>query len=424
MIPDIKCRSIFFISLFIVIAFLCRDAPAQPLSKQELQPNNKYGADFEEAWSFIRDNYAWLDEKTIDWNRVYDHFIPLAENAENNTDFIALLEQLIEQLYDHHAHLGVNTSSSPRMVPSGSDIWAEFRKDEVLITSVRSNSGAENEGVKVGMEIISVRGVPILKAIENRIPVTISEPGPEVLDWALKAVLAGYHDEPVQIEVRAGDQTKKMEFQPGLRDQTGDLLSMDILDKNTGYIQIQNSLGNVDLIRDWDRALEKLKDTDVLILDLRNTPGGGNSTVARGIMSRLISQTKPYQMHELPSEEREFGVKRIWVEQAAPRGPFTYTKPVAVLVGRWTGSMGEGLAIGLDGMKIATVIGTPMAGLRGALYSHTLPHTGIEIRIPAERLCHIDGTPREEFVPPVLIKSDLDVEELPETILNSDFINQ
>jgi len=419
----VKHRVIFFLSFMIAFP-VYGGLSTQSLSKQELQPNNKYGADFEEAWSFIRDNYAWLEEKTTDWNRVYDHFMPFAENAENNTEFIALLEQLIEQLYDHHAHLGVNTSSSPRMVPSGSDIWAEFRKDKVLITSVRGNSGAENEGVKAGMEIISVGGVPVLKAVENRIPVTISEPGPEVLDWALQSVIAGYHDEPVQIEVSAGDQTKKMEFQPELRDQTGDLLSMDILDKNTGYIQIHNSLGNVDLIREWDRALEKLKDTDALILDLRNTPGGGNSTVARGIMSRLISQTKPYQMHELPSEEREFGVKRIWVEQAAPRGPFTYTKPVAVLVGRWTGSMGEGLAIGLDGMERATVIGTPMAGLRGALYNHTLPNTGIEIRIPAERLYHIDGTPREKFLPPVLVKSDLGVEELPETILNSDFINQ
>lgn len=419
----VKHRVIFFLSFMIAFP-IYGYLSTQSISKQELQPNNKYRADFEEAWSFIRDNYAWLEEKTTDWNRVYDHFMPLAENAENNTEFIALLEQLIEQLYDHHAHLGVNTSSSPRLVPSGTDLWAEFRDEKVLITAVRGDSRAENEGAKAGMEIISVGEVPVLKTVKNRIPVTISEPGPEVLDWALQSVLAGYHDEPVQIEVRAGDQTKKMEFQPGSINQTGDLLSMDILDKNTGYIQIHNSLGNTDLIREWDMGLEKLKDTDALILDLRNTPGGGISTVARGIMSRLILQTRPYQMHELPSEERDFGVKRIWVEQVAPRGAFTYTKPVAVWVGRWTGSMGEGLAIGLDGMKRATVMGTPMAGLRGALYSHKLPHTGIEIRIPAERLYHIDRTPREEFLPPVLVKSDLGVEELPDIILNSDFIKQ
>jgi len=423
MINWIKHRTIFFLSIMIVFP-LYGYLSTRHLSQQEVRPNNKYGADFEEAWSFIRNNYAWLEEKTTDWNRVYDHFMPLAENADNNREFIALLEQLIEQLYDHHAHLGVNNSFSPRLVPSGTDIWAEFRDDRVLITSVRNDSGAEYEGVKAGMEILSVGGVPVMKAVENRIPVTIEEPNSEVLDWALQSVLAGYHNEPVQIEVRTKTKSKKVEFQPGPRNQTGELLSSKIMDGNTGYIQIQNSLGNIELIGEWNRALELLKDTDALILDLRNTPGGGNSTVARGIMSRLISETKPYQIHEIPAEEREFGVKRIWIEQVAARGPFAYTKPVVVLVGRWTGSMGEGLAIGLDGMERATVIGTPMAGLRGALYTHTLTHTGIEIRIPAERLYHIDGTPREKFVPPVLVKSDISVEELLNTVLKSDFKNQ
>ncbi|RYY95085.1 MAG: hypothetical protein EOO11_16585, partial [Chitinophagaceae bacterium] len=71
--------------------------------------------------------------------------------------------------------------------------------------------------------------------------------------------------------------------------------------------------------------------------------------------------------------------------------------PVAVLVGPWTGSVGEGIAIGLDGLKRARIVGSPMAGLRGAIYSYTLPHTRIGFSFPAERLYHVDGTPREDF---------------------------
>jgi hypothetical protein len=59
-------------------------------------------------------------------------------------------------------------------------------------------------------------------------------------------------------------------------------------------------------------------------------------------------------------------------------------------------------------------MGLSRAGLRGALHEHILPHTGIPVRIPAERLFHvdgfhvdgfhvdgfhIDGTPRENFIP-------------------------
>ena len=71
----------------------------------------------------------------------------------------------------------------------------------------------------------------------------------------------------------------------------------------------------------------------------------------------------------------------IWVEHVAPRGPYTYAGPIAVLVGRWTGSMGERVAIGLDGMQRATVFGSAMAGLQGATYSRSLEHTGIPVRV-------------------------------------------
>jgi peptidase S41-like protein len=74
-----------------------------------------------------------------------------------------------------------------------------------------------------------------------------------------------------------------------------------------------------------------------------------------------------------------------------------------VLVGRWTASMGEGMAIGLDGMRRATLVGTRMAGLRGAVVTHTLPRHHFGFTFPFERLRHLDGTPREQFVPPVLV---------------------
>jgi carboxyl-terminal processing protease len=68
-------------------------------------------------------------------------------------------------------------------------------------------------------------------------------------------------------------------------------------------------------------------------------------------------------------------------------------------VGRWTGSMGEGLAIGLNATRGAPVLGQPMAHLLGATGETVLPHSNIVVRVPAEKLFHIDGTPRERIVP-------------------------
>jgi carboxyl-terminal processing protease len=40
-----------------------------------------------------------------------------------------------------------------------------------------------------------------------------------------------------------------------------------------------------------------------------------------------------------------------------------------------------------------------MAGLRGAVYDQRLRHSGLVLKLPAERLSHVNGTPREAFVP-------------------------
>lgn len=67
--------------------------------------------------------------------------------------------------------------------------------------------------------------------------------------------------------------------------------------------------------------------------------------------------------------------------------------------------MGEGLAIGFDATGAGNVVGTAMAGLLGATYTIKLPNTGIGINIPAERLYHVNGTPREAFLPPFLVET-------------------
>jgi hypothetical protein len=45
-----------------------------------------------------------------------------------------------------------------------------------------------------------------------------------------------------------------------------------------------------------------------------------------------------------------------------------------------------------------------MAGLNGAVFDLQLPNTGIRLNYAAEKLFHVNGTPREDFVPPVAVK--------------------
>ena len=113
---------------------------------------------------------------------------PRATAIRDRGEFIGLLEDLVEHLYDHHAHLGVNTPSSPRLVPSGTDLWAAHRGGTALITQVRA--GSDGERLRPGMEIVSIDGRPVAEAVEGRLPSALDREDPAARDWALRVLLA------------------------------------------------------------------------------------------------------------------------------------------------------------------------------------------------------------------------------------------
>lgn len=119
------------------------------------------------------------------------------------------------------------------------------------------------------------------------------------------------------------------------------------MNRKTAYFKINNSLGNNNLIAEFDKALDSLFQYKNLIIDLTETPGGGNTNVARAVMGRGTNQLLPYQLHEF--DENQYQTKRHWIEYVTPRKEI-YKDNVFVLVGHWTGSMGEGITIGFDGM--------------------------------------------------------------------------
>jgi carboxyl-terminal processing protease len=59
-------------------------------------------------------------------------------------------------------------------------------------------------------------------------------------------------------------------------------------------------------------------------------------------------------------------------------------------------------------MNKGTVIGTKMAGLIGAIDGFKLTETHIGFQIPTEQLYHVNGTPRENYLPKVLTKNEID----------------
>ncbi len=377
---------------------ICVSAAAGFANISSGQVNVGHAQDFDAFCRFVADKYAYFDLKQTRWDSVCAAYRPRAAEAADRHALISVLESALGELYDHHAHLGTSSRTSPRLFPTGTDVWAAWQGDAALIVDVRAESAAARAGLRAGMQVLAIDDQPIATAVRDRAPRFLTEQDDEARSWALQTALAGRQDDqPIRLTVLLGRRAQAIAYVPAMS-RPLDLLSFRWLDGDFGYIKFNNSLGDTQTVQAFDEALDELKDSKGLILDLRDTPSGGNTLVARGIMGRLVQAGVPYQTHESVAEARATGIRRRWAEYVMPRGQ-PYVAPVVVLVGRWTGSMGEGIAIGLDAARGAPIIGTPMARLLGALGETTLPASGIVVRIPTEKLYHVNGTPREAFAP-------------------------
>jgi carboxyl-terminal processing protease len=367
---------------------------------------SKFQKDFSFYWQTINDNFAYFDRQRIDWNKVKALYERSANSITNSNDFVHLLETVNNELYNGHVFLNTNTQSSNRTIPSGSDLKVSWLNRQFVITELREQFNAENCGLKVGMQVIKFDDRKMEEAIKKFLPRSAASIDREMYEYAGNMLLAGTHDSNRKITIMLNGREKI--FNPdSLPNKTEEnpprLLEEKLLPGNIGYIKINNSLGNMDLVEAFDNTLKIFSNTIALIIDLRETPSGGTTSVARGIMGCFISKEQPYQKHIYSSEEKETGIRRSALELVTPRGPI-YKKPLVVLVGYWTGSMGEGIAIGFDGMKRATIAGTRMAGLLGEIFTFRTPELNIPFSFPCVKLQHINGQPREDFIPPFLIK--------------------
>lgn len=360
----------------------------------------KYQKDFNEFWSDINDNYAYIDQQNIDWKKVKEIYEPQAQKISTENEFIQLLEKILNELYNGHSSLSTNLKTSNRLIPSGSDLYIEKLGNRYIIKDLRKGFGADLAGLKIGMEVTLFNGKPIDEQLKKFLPKFTDQYNQKMYQYAIDMLFAGTHDTIREIVAIANG--KPTTFHPVTYGNRNELFYSKILNKNTAYLKINNSLGNNNLIAAFDQALDSLFHYSNLVIDLTETPSGGNSTVARAIMGRFTAKLLPFQVHEF--DEKEYQTKRHWQEYVTPRKKI-YTGKVYVLVGHWTGSMGEGMAIGLDGLKRAKIIGTKMAGLLGAISNFRMSETNIGFQFPTERLYHINGTPREDFLPKILTRN-------------------
>jgi len=307
----------------------------------------------------------------------------------------------LDEFYDSHLILNTNINSSFRLF---SPIYATIENGELIVSNIWQTQIENLDQNLIGAELLKINGIDFDKAIAQFPTHCNNKSSKKVREWIVNKILAGRYNQPRILTLKLADNRPiELDLDKLKIKQNNELLSSKI-ENGIGIIRINNSLGNNNLIRKFDKSLDKLMDTKALIIDLRNNVDGGNSYVARGIMGRFIKEIKPYQKHwTIEKYDGNPVVERSWVEYLSPRKE-QYKKPVVILVGRWTGSMGEGLAIGFEGMGRAKVVGSKMERLAGEINEFSFKNQHFGYRLSTAKLFHINGMTREKYVPTNYVK--------------------
>ena len=163
-------------------------------------------------------------------------------------------------------------------------------------------------------------------------------------------------------------------------------------------MRFNNSLGEQDTIAAFDRAMASVGERTPVVIDLTDTPSGGNSSVARAMISWFIDRPTFYQdcTNSQPKSGRLESGASGWSKSC--RGPANITPTCRSFA--WAGGP-EAWERGSRSRLTRSALASKATGWQGSRVPFTdltLPSSGLVVKLPVERLYTVDGRPREAFV--------------------------
>lgn len=71
----------------------------------EPSPENSYTKNFELLWETVDRKYSYFEEKNIDWDSVYQYYLPRVKQAKNTIEFFELMDEMMFELRDGHVNI-------------------------------------------------------------------------------------------------------------------------------------------------------------------------------------------------------------------------------------------------------------------------------------------------------------------------------
>ena len=146
------------------------------------------------------------------------------------------------------------------------------------------------------MKVIAIQKTPVEQAVRALLRRS-RQSDPRARDWALRRLVAGPWSGTFALEASHAGRARHLgiDRQDVPASETPPLVARRIGEgRDLGYLRLKNTLGDAGIVQHFDAALQHLKGTRGLVLDLRETQSGGSPAVARALLGRFVTAESPW----------------------------------------------------------------------------------------------------------------------------------
>ncbi len=346
---------------------------------------------FQQAWTYIRDNFFDPDFHGANWEAVRSEYAPLAAGARTPDELRRIISEMLGEL--NASHSGIAAPFSAAQPPAIGRLGVRFDREEyerggaLRITDIIPLTPAAIGKIKPGEYLLAVDGAPI-SARAN-----------------LDELLAFKINRRVALTIASsadGAQKREVIVRPINGGTERALLYRRWVEDNRAYVaRISNGrLGYVHMADMGAGALTQLyidldaenQKRDGVVVDVRNNNGGFVNVYAIDVFARRSYFTMTPRGFSTAPSRTVLGQRALEL-------------PTILITNRHTLSDGEDFTEGYRSSHLGKVVGEPTAGW--IIYTSGVQLIdGSNLRLPYDRITANDGTVMEMHPRPV----DLPVE--------------
>jgi carboxyl-terminal processing protease len=348
--------------------------------------------------------YPYFDLKNVDWDATVARYRPQVEDAESDEAYAAAVESMLAELNDAH------TGLMPSLAMNEGCQFAATREMGGQAVVVKVGGIGNRAGLTVGSVVLTVDGEPVEAALDRIDPRLTSgsterQRRARAFQFLLQTDYGASRE--ITFETPSGDRlaaTLACPADPAAAAEAqkgGDIWDFLLpvverrivsrrLPSGVGYVRVPTLA--VDLVDEFDAALNEMLDAPGLILDVRGN-GGGNSAYGDQMAGRLLSEPFAYGRDTYVAQLPTRAWRRWMTFRVTPREP-VYTGPVVVIMETGNMSSAEQFLISLiDSGRVQTV-GRTTGGASGNPTLFRLPGQH-NVRFSTANFVRNDGTPIE-----------------------------